>query len=250
MIDREMINNAYNDAMKESKDEYEKNVALKIGEYIESCDYFSIEGICKVFSYEKYSNSYIRDVIERNLKDYYTGIKELPSEKIIVKYQNKFIQSLFNNFDFEYRLPLFDEYVNPYNFATNDVFSQKEILKYEECLKDKEKIEKKLNTILVKTASELNKTCVVTLKDLIPSKYKTTGDWMIILIYNYIIRNIFEESKILFETISSEHDVKEEESRLREFQYYRSSRNYESDEGFKKKSIRYSRYGYELRGFI
>lgn len=73
---------------------------------------------------------------------------------------------------------------------------------------------------------------------------------MIILIYNYIIRNIFEESKILFETISSEHDVKEEESRLREFQYYRSSRNYESDEGFKKKSIRYSRYGYELRGFI
>lgn len=67
MIDREMIKNAYNDAMKESKDEYEKNVALKIGEYIESCDYFSIEGICKVFSYEKYSNSYIRDVIERNL---------------------------------------------------------------------------------------------------------------------------------------------------------------------------------------
>lgn len=29
MIDREMIKNAYNDAMKESKDEYEKNVALK-----------------------------------------------------------------------------------------------------------------------------------------------------------------------------------------------------------------------------
>ena len=250
MIDREMIKNAYNDAMKESKDEYEKNVALKIGEYIESCDYFSIEGICKVFNYEKYSNSYIRDVIERNLKDYYTGIKELPSEKIIVKYQNKFIQSLFNNFDFEYRLSLFDKYVNPYNFATNDVFSQKEILKYEECLKDKEKIEKKLNTILVKTARELDKTCVVNLKDLIPSKYKATGDWMIILIYNYIIRNIFEESKILFETISSEHDVKEEESRLREFQYYRNSRNYESDEGFKKKYIHYSKYGYKLRGFI
>lgn len=250
MIDREMIKNAYDNAMKESKDEYEKNVALKIGEYIESCDYFSIEGICKVFSYEKYSNSYIRDVIERNLKDYYTRIKELPSEKIIVKYQNKFIQSLFNNFDFEYRLPLFDEYVNPYNFATNDVFSQKEILKYEECLKDKEKIEKKLNTILVKTASELNKTCVVTLKDLIPSKYKTTGDWMIILIYNYIIRNIFEESKILFETTSSESEVKEEESRLSELRYYRSRRNYESDEGFKKKNIRYSKYGYELRGFI
>lgn len=250
MIDREMIKNAYNDAMKESKDEYEKNVALRIGEYIESCDYFSIEGICKVFNYEKYSNSYIRDVIERNLKDYYTGIKELPSEKIIVKYQNKFIQSLFNNFDFEYRLSLFDEYVNPYNFATNDVFSQKEILKYEECLKDKEKIEKKLNTILVKTARELDKTCVVNLKDLIPSKYKATGDWMIILIYNYIIRNIFEESKILFETISSEHDVKEEESRLREFQYYRNSRNYESDEGFKKKYIHYSKYGYKLRGFI
>lgn len=250
MIDREMIKNAYNDAMKESKDEYEKNVALKIGEYIESCDYFSIEGICKVFSYEKYSNSYIRDVIERNLKDYYTGIKELPSEKIIVKYQNKFIQSLFNNFDFEYRLSLFDKYANPYNFATNDVFSQKEILKYEECLKDKEKIEKKLNTILVKTASELNKTCVVNLKDLIPSKYKSTGDWMIVLIYNYIIRNIFEESKILFETISSERDVEEEESRLRELKYYRSSRNYESDEGFKKKNIRYSSYGYKLRGFI
>lgn len=250
MIDREMIKNAYNDAMKESKDEYEKNVALRIGEYIESCDYFSIEGICKVFNYEKYSNSYIRDVIERNLKDYYTGIKELPSEKIIVKYQNKFIQSLFNNFDFEYRLSLFDEYVNPYNFATNDVFSQKEILKYEECLKDKEKIEKKLNTILVKTARELDKTCVVNLKDLIPSKYKATGDWMIILIYNYIIRNIFEEFKILFETISSEHDVKEEESRLREFQYYRNSRNYESDEGFKKKYIHYSKYGYKLRGFI
>nr|DAR44156.1 MAG TPA: hypothetical protein [Caudoviricetes sp.] len=189
-------------------------------------------------------------MIERNLKDYYTGIKELPSEKIIVKYQNKFIQSLFNNFDFEYRLPLFDEYVNPYNFATNDVFSQKEILKYEECLKDKEKIEKKLNTMLVKTASELNKTCVVTLKDLIPSKYKTTGDWMIILIYNYIIRNIFNESKILFETISSESEVKEEERRLSELRYYRNSRNYESDEGFKHKNIRYSRYGYELRGFI
>lgn len=137
-----MIKNAYDNAMKESKDEYEKNVTMKIGECIEDCDYFRIEDICYKFSNKKYSNSYIREVIERNLKDYYTGIKELPSEKIIVKYQNKFIQSLFNNFDFKYRLPLFDKYTNPYNFATNDVFSQKEILKYEECLKDKEKIEK------------------------------------------------------------------------------------------------------------
>lgn len=29
MIDREMINNAYNDAMKESKDEYEKKCCFK-----------------------------------------------------------------------------------------------------------------------------------------------------------------------------------------------------------------------------
>lgn len=108
----------------------------------------------------------------------------------------------------------------------------------------------KLNTILVKAASELNKTCVVNLKDLIPSKNKNTGDWMIILIYNYIIRNIFKESKILFETISSESEVKEEESRLSELRYYRSRRNYESDEGSKKKNVRYSKYGYELRGFI
>lgn len=123
-------------------------------------------------------------------------------------------------------------------------------MKYEECLKDKEKIEKKLNTILVKAASELNKTCIVNLKDLIPSKNKNTGDWMIILIYNYIIRNIFDEYKILFETISSESEVKEEESRLRELRYYRGHRDCESDEGFKHKNIRYSKYGYELRGFI
>lgn len=243
MINRIAIKEAFEDALKKSKEEYENNVINTLENYIEDKNYFTIEGLCHKYNYEKYSSSYIREVIMQNLKGIYTGIKEdIPSNIEIVKYQNKFVQGLINSFDFKYRISLFKKYKNCYDFADNDIFSQRELFKYEECLKDKEKIEKNITNMLIASAKELNKTCEIALKDIIPSTKRNTDDWMIIIIYNYIVRDIFKQSKLLFETLSNEDDVEKEIERQIALNNF--------DEKGKRKYIPYSGYKYKVLGFV
>lgn len=251
MINRIAIKEAFDDALKKSKEEYENNVMNTLENYIDDGNYFTIEELCHEYNYAKYSSSYIREVILQNLKDIYTGIKEdIPSDVEIVKYQNKFVQGLINSFDFKYRPSLFMKYKKCYDFADNDIFSQRELLKYEECLKDKEKIEKTITKMLINSAKELNKTCEIALKDVIPSTKRRTDDWMIIIIYNYIVRDIFKQSKLLFETLSKEEDVEAEIERQREIEIQKWANDSDENEKEKKRYIKYSGYKYKVLGFV
>ena len=243
MIDRIAIKNAFDEAMKESKEEYEKKVINTLENYIQGEDCFTLRSLCNKYAHEKYNDSYIRGIILQNLKDIYTGVKEdVPSDVEIVKYQNKFIQGLFNSFDFEYRMDFFEKYKDCHDFADNDIFSQRELLKYEECLKDKEKIENNINKKLIEAARELNKTCEIALKEIIPSTKRSTDDWMIIIIYNYIVRCILNESKLLFETLSSEDDVRKERHRVYNLRSFGDKE--------RKENISYSGYKYKVIGFV
>ena len=70
---------------------------------------------------------------------------------------------------------------------------------------------------------------------------------MIIIIYNYIIRDIFKQSKLLFETLSTEDDVEKEIRRQNGLNKSYLNKPHEEE---KRKNISYSGYKYEVLGFV
>lgn len=201
MIDKSKIRDIYNESLNNSKQEYESTLLNKLENYIKDKKYFTIDELCKVFNNDnKYSYNYIRKTIEKALGNFYVGINKIQGDTKIFKYQNKFVQTIFKNFDFKYKPEELIGYEECYDYANDDIFSKYILDLYDEGLRYKDRMEKKIDNELTKSAESLNKTCIIDLFKMLPAKV-TKSDAYSIAVYNYIFRTILNESGILFEAI-------------------------------------------------
>ena len=92
---------------------------------------------------------------------FYVGIREVSDTDVIVKFQNKTVQEICNNFDFKYKPELVSEYSDCINFANDDIFSQEIIEIYHKLLQKKDKIEQKIKDQLLNAAERLDRVCVI-----------------------------------------------------------------------------------------
>lgn len=202
MIDKSKISDIYNESLNNSKQEFESMLINKLEKYIRNNKSFTIDELCKYFNDDKYSDNYTRETIKKALGNFYVGIKETKGDVEIYKYQNKFVHTIFRNFDFNNKPNELIGYEKCYNYADDDVFSQDILKLYDRVLKYKSKMEGKINNELIKSAKQLSKTCIIDLFQMIPSTV-SKKDIYLIAVYNYIFRRILNESEILFEVVKN-----------------------------------------------
>lgn len=231
MINKAEIKDVYNEALEKSQQSYELQLQQWLENYIRENNKFTIEKLIDRFHDKRYSVSYTRSIIMSILNIFYVGIREVSDTDVIVKFQNKTVQEICNNFDFKYKPQLVSEYSDCINFANDDIFSQEIIETYNKLLQKKDKIEQKIKDQLLNAAERLDRVCVIKLTDIMIPKNTKVTDFMFLVVYNYIVRSIFIESQLLFEMISDEED-----NLIR----YKSGNS---------KTIRYDDYRYKVRGY-
>jgi hypothetical protein len=231
MINKAEIKDVYNEALEKSQQSYELQLQQWLENYIRKNNKFTIEELIDRFHDKRYSVSYTRSIIMSILNIFYVGIREVSDTDVIVKFQNKTVQEICNNFDFKYKPELVSEYSDCINFANDDIFSQEIIEIYHKLLQKKDKIEQKIKDQLLNAAERLDRVCVINLTDIMIPKNTKVTDFMFLVVYNYIVRSILIESQLLFEMISDEED---------NFIRYKSGNS---------KTIRYDDYRYKVRGY-
>lgn len=231
MINKAEIKDVYKEALEKSQQGYEVQLQQKLENYIREHSEFTIEELINRFHDERYSVVYTRSVIISTLSVFYVGIHEVSDTDVIVKFQNKTVQEICNNFDFKYKPRLVSGYSDCINFANDDIFSQEIIEIYNKLLQKKSKIEQKIKEQLLGAAEHLDRVCVISLTDIMVPKNTKVTDFMFLVVYNYIVRSIFVESQLLFEMISDKED---------KWIRYKSET---------LKTIRYDDYKYKVRGY-